>query len=53
MVPEQVDHELRQRLLVRDGLPEMRQQARNQRHALIAVAGESSSRAVCSGQRRG
>jgi len=35
MVPEQVDHELRQRLLVRDGLPEMRQQTRNQRHALM------------------
>ena len=32
--PEQVYHELRQRLLVRDGLLEMRQQARNQRHAL-------------------
>jgi transposase len=33
--PEQVYHELRQRLLVRDGLLEMRQQARNQRHALV------------------
>jgi transposase len=33
--PEQVYHELRQRLLVRDGLLEMRQQARNQRHALL------------------
>lgn len=32
--PEQVYHELRQRLLVRDGLLTMRQQARNQRHAL-------------------
>ena len=32
--PEQVYHELRQRLLVRDGLLGMRQQARNQRHAL-------------------
>jgi transposase len=32
--PEQVYHELRQRLLVRDGLLNMRQQARNQRHAL-------------------
>jgi transposase len=32
--PEQVYHELRQRLLVRDGLLSMRQQARNQRHAL-------------------
>lgn len=32
--PEQVYHELRQRLLVRDGLLQMRQQARNQRHAL-------------------
>jgi transposase len=32
--PEQVEHELRQRLLVRDGLLTMRQQARNQRHAL-------------------
>jgi transposase len=32
--PEQVYHELRQRLLVRDGLLEMRGQARNQRHAL-------------------
>jgi transposase len=32
--PEQVYHELRQRLLVRDGLLAMRQQARNQRHAL-------------------
>jgi transposase len=33
--PEQVYHELRQRLLVRDGLLAMRQQARNQRHALL------------------
>jgi transposase len=33
--PEQVYHELRQRLVVRDGLLEMRQQARNQRHALM------------------
>jgi transposase len=33
--PEQVYHELRQRLVVRDGLLEMRQQARNQRHALV------------------
>ena len=33
--PEQVYHELRQRLLVRDGLLEMRQSARNQRHALL------------------
>jgi transposase len=33
--PEQIYHELRQRLLVRDGLLEMRQQARNQRHALV------------------
>mgnify|MGYP000911936206 CR=1 FL=1 len=32
--PAQVYHELRQRLLVRDGLLTMRQQARNQRHAL-------------------
>lgn len=32
--PEQVYHELRQRLVVRDGLLQMRQQARNQRHAL-------------------
>lgn len=32
--PEQVYHEVRQRLLVRDGLLTMRQQARNQRHAL-------------------
>ena len=32
--PEQVYHELRQRLMVRDGLLAMRQQARNQRHAL-------------------
>jgi len=32
--PEQVYHELRQRLLVRDGLLTMRQQARNQGHAL-------------------
>jgi len=32
--PEQIYHELRQRLLVRDGLLSMRQQARNQRHAL-------------------
>jgi transposase len=32
--PEQVYHELRQRLLVRDGLLTMRTQARNQRHAL-------------------
>jgi transposase len=33
--PEQVYHELRQRLVVRDGLLQMRQQARNQRHALV------------------
>jgi transposase len=32
--PEQVYHELRQRLLVRDGLLTIRQQAPNQRHAL-------------------
>ena len=32
--PEQVYHELRQRLLVRDGLLQMRTQARNQRHAI-------------------
>jgi transposase len=32
--PEQVYHDLRQRLLVRDGLLQMRTQARNQRHAL-------------------
>ncbi|NCC32785.1 MAG: IS110 family transposase [Chloroflexia bacterium] len=32
--PEQVYHELRQRLVVRDGLLQMRQQARNQRHAV-------------------
>lgn len=32
--PEQVYHEVRQRLLVRDGLLTMRTQARNQRHAL-------------------
>ena len=41
--PEQVYHELRQRLLVRDGLLTMRQQARNQRHALsqwpVRIAG--------------
>src|SRR5262245_32673318 len=41
--PEQVYHELRQRLLVRDGLLTMRQQARNQRHALdqwpVQIAG--------------
>lgn len=33
--PPQVYHELRQRLLARDGLLEMRQQARNQLHALL------------------
>jgi transposase len=32
--PEQIYHELRQRLVARDGLLEMRQQARNQLHAL-------------------
>lgn len=32
--PEQVYHELRQRLVVRDGLLQMRTQAQNQRHAL-------------------
>ena len=32
--PPAVDHEVRQRLLVRDGLVTMRQQARNQHHAL-------------------
>jgi transposase len=41
--PEQVYHELRQRLLVRDGLLTMPQQARNQRHALehwpVQIAG--------------
>jgi transposase len=41
--PPQVYHELRQRLLVRDGLLQMRQQARNQRHALaqwpVQIAG--------------
>lgn len=41
--PEQVYHELRQRLLVRDGLLSMRGQARNQRHALeqwpVQIAG--------------
>jgi len=33
--PPAVYHELRQRLLARDALLEMRQQARNQRHALV------------------
>lgn len=33
--PPQVYHELRQRLVARDGLLEMRQQVRNQRHALL------------------
>jgi transposase len=33
--PPQVYHELRQRLVARDGLRDMRQQARNQRHALL------------------
>ena len=33
--PPQVYHELRQRLVARDGLLDMRQQARNQRHALL------------------
>jgi len=33
--PPAVYHEVRQRLLVRDGLVTMRQQARNQRHALV------------------
>jgi transposase len=33
--PPQVYHELRQRLVARDGLLGMRQQARNQRHALL------------------
>ena len=33
--PPQMYHELRQRLVARDGLLEMRQQARNQRHALL------------------
>ena len=32
--PPTVYHELRQRLVARDALTEMRQQARNQRHAL-------------------
>jgi transposase len=32
--PEQVYHELRQRLVVRDGLLHMRTQAKNQRHAM-------------------
>jgi transposase len=32
--PEQVYHELRQRLVVRDGLLQMRTQAKNQRHAV-------------------
>ncbi len=33
--PPAVYHELRQRLVARDGLLDMRQQARNQRHALL------------------
>ena len=33
--PEQVYHELRQRLVVRDGLLHMRTQAKNQRHAIM------------------
>jgi transposase len=33
--PPQIYHELRQRLIARDGLLEMRQQARNQLHALL------------------
>ena len=33
--PPEVYHELRQRLVARDGVLEMRQQARNQRHALL------------------
>lgn len=33
--PPTIFHELRQRLVARDGLLEMRQQARNQRHALV------------------
>jgi len=33
--PPGVYHELRQRLVARDGLLSMRQQARNQRHALM------------------
>ncbi len=33
--PPAVDHDLRQRLLLRDSLVDMRQQARNQRHALL------------------
>lgn len=33
--PPQVYHELRQRLIARDALLEMRQQARNHRHALV------------------
>jgi transposase len=33
--PEAIYHELRQRLVARDGLLAMRQQARNQRHALV------------------
>ena len=41
--PEQVYHELRQRLVVRDGLLQMRTQATNQRHALqqwpVQIAG--------------
>lgn len=41
--PEQVYHELRQRLVVRDGLLHMRTQATNQRHALqqwpVQIAG--------------
>jgi transposase len=41
--PEQVYHELHQRLVVRDGLLTMRQQAKNQRHALeqwpVTIAG--------------
>lgn len=49
--PPAVYHEVRQRLLVRDGLVAMRQQARNQRHALarwpVVVAGaEAQLRAV-------
>ena len=49
--PPLVSHELRQRLVARDGLLTMRQQARNQLPCAGAVAGSGRRRAAADGRR--
>jgi hypothetical protein len=49
--PPAIYHELRQRLMTRDGLLEMRKQARNQLHALLLVARGRSRRPPAVGGR--